>query len=117
MEFCELGCLLKYLQREQQEGPRTTEELGQWSQEIASGMEFLAEKKVVHADLAARNILLSSSKIAKVSDFGVSRKLYNYSQYVKKQQEPLAWRWMAPESLNRMEFTEKSDVWAFGITL
>ena len=26
-------------------------------------------------------------------------------------------RWMAPESLERGEWTEKSDVWAFGVTM
>lgn len=88
-----------------------------WCCEIVNGMEFLASKRVVHADLATRNVLLTSEKQAKISDFGLSRRLYNYSVYAKKQHEPLPWRWMAPESLRRLEFTEKTDVWAFGITL
>lgn len=92
-------------------------DLRRWSREIANGMEYLARKRIVHADLATRNVLLTSEKIAKISDFGLSRRLYNYSQYVKKQQEPLPWRWMAPESLKFLEFNEKTDVWAFGVTL
>lgn len=119
--MCELGSLLEYLRRLDQETTRVTptlrEDLDRWSREIVNGMEFMAEKRVIHGDLATRNILLTLEKTAKISDFGLSRRLYNYTQYVKKQEEPLPWRWMAPESLSRMEFTEKTDVWAFGVTL
>ena len=52
-----------------------------------------------------------------VADFGLSRQLYEMNEYVKTSQEPLPWRWMAPESLRKMEFTTKSDVWSYGVTL
>jgi len=71
----------------------------------------------VHADLAARNILLTTEGVAKISDFGLSRRLYEYTQYVKASQEPLPWRWMAFESLKNLSFSTQSDVWAYGITL
>lgn len=124
VELCELGSLQKYLrnndtqyQVDQRSALNTQADLDRWSREIGNGMEFLAEKKVVHADLATRNILLTFDRTAKISDFGLSRRLYNYSEYVKKQQEPLPWRWMAPEALRRLEFNEKTDVYAYGVTL
>lgn len=88
-----------------------------WSHEIACGMEYLGTKHVVHADLSTRNVLLTSDKTAKITDFGLSRRLYDYTNYVKKQQEPLPWRWMSIESLKRLEFSAKSDVWSYGVTL
>jgi serine/threonine protein kinase len=73
--------------------------------------------QVVHADVAARNVLLTSDQTAKLTDFGLSRRLYEYTQYVKKNQEPLPWRWMAIESLQTMQFSTESDVWSYGITV
>ncbi|CAL8118447.1 unnamed protein product [Orchesella dallaii] len=95
----------------------TDSQLLQWSVDIASAMEYISSRNVIHADLAARNILLTENLTAKVTDFGLSRRLYEYTEYVKKNQEPLPWRWMAVESLKQLEFSTKSDVWSYGITL
>lgn len=88
-----------------------------WCYEIACGMEYLASKYVVHADLATRNVLLTINKTAKVTDFGLSRRLYDFIQYVKTSQEPLPWRWMAIEALKKSRFSSQSDVWSFGVTM
>ena len=39
-------------------------------------MDFLIEKHIYHGDLAARNVLLTDTMDAKISDFGLSRRLY-----------------------------------------
>jgi len=62
-------------------------------------------------------VLLAFDGTAKIADFGLSHRLYEYTNYVKTQQEPLPWRWMAIESLRHLDFSTRSDVWAFGVTL
>lgn len=70
----------------------------------------------MHGDLAARNLLLTYNKTVKITDFGLSRRLYNYSVYKKRNNVPLPWRWLALESLLDMNFSTSSDVWSFAIT-
>jgi serine/threonine protein kinase len=67
--------------------------------------------------LAARNCLVNidqdkNSITVKIADFGLARELdtmYYYKQ--KHSQKPLPIRWMAPESLDYVTFTTKSDIW------
>lgn len=114
VESCELGSLQNYLHRHQ---VRASPYFGKWSVEIATGMEFLSEKKIIHADLATRNIFLTTNKTAKITGLGQLENLrYDSSTYQRRHGAPI-WRWMAPESLAKMEFTQKTDVWSFGITL
>jgi FMS-like tyrosine kinase 1 len=80
-------------------------------------MEYLTSKNLLHGDLALRNVLLTGDKIAKICDFGLSRSLYTKSEYVKKSDSPLPLKWMSIESIENGFFSQKSDVWAFGVTL
>jgi len=62
---------------------------------------------------------LDSNSIAKISDFGLSRKINYYkSENTSESKSPsIPWPWASLETLQRKEFTTKSDVWSFGMTL
>lgn len=44
--------------------------------------------QLVHRDLAARNILVAEGRKMKISDFGLSRDVYEEDSYVKKSKVP-----------------------------
>ena len=72
----------------------------------------------VHRDLSARNILLDETRsIAKLSDFGLSRKLDDNAAKGKTVSQFGPIRWMSPENIQNQIYSEKSDVWAFACTL
>ncbi|KAK4010358.1 hypothetical protein OUZ56_019504 [Daphnia magna] len=95
----------------------TTRDLISWSFQIASGMDYLASKKVLHGDLAARNVLLADAGVVKVADFGMAKRLYYDGKYEKTSQGLLPVKWMAIESLTDRVFSSQSDVWSFGVVL
>ncbi len=119
MEYCSGESLLSYLRSKSMTKTEISiYELSKFCCEIASGMEYIAGRKIIHGDLSTRNVLLTGDLTCKIGDFGLSRKLYEYSLYIKSnKQEPLPWRWLALESLKRMEFTTMTDVWSFGVTV
>ena len=84
--------------------------------QIIAGMSYLEENCYVHRDLAARNILVGENLVCKVADFGLTR-LIEAEVYETHSKAKLAIKWTAPEAAMYNRFTNKSDVWSFGIVL
>lgn len=77
-------------------------------------MDYLSTKKVLHGDLAARNVLLCDDNVVKICDFGLAKNLYKSENYKKNTETPLPFKWLALESISDQNFSVYSDVWAFG---
>ena len=86
--------------------------------QIVSGMAYVAGEGVVHSDLAAKNCLLHSANEIQIADFGWSTKLPAGKTAITKAEIPrISTRWLAVECMDKQVFSEKSDVWACGVTM
>jgi len=86
------------------------------ARDISAGMGHLHAEGIVHRDLAARNLLLDENMNVKITDFGMSRVLTeNEANNTASEVGPL--KWMAPESITKKEYSFKSDVYMYGMTL
>ena len=81
---------------------------------IASAMEYLHSKNIIHKDLKTLNVLLDSRNQPKICDFGISMKKGGNTNLNKSFGTASI---MPPEQHKKLEYNESVDVYAFGIML
>jgi serine/threonine protein kinase len=91
-----------------------------FSFQILRGVEYLHTKGIIHRDIKGANILVTDTGIAKLADFGCSKRLVGLctasleeSMYALKGSVP----WMAPEVIKQSGYGRSSDIWSFGATV
>ncbi|XP_020582074.1 serine/threonine-protein kinase HT1-like [Phalaenopsis equestris] len=82
--------------------------------DVARGMAYVHGLGFIHRDLKSDNLLICGDKSIKIADFGVAR--------IEVQTEGMTpetgtYRWMAPEMIQHRPYTQKVDVYSFGIVL
>ena len=114
LEYVGGGCLLDWLHSRRARSI-TMQHQCKFLADVSSGMEFMQDRHWVHGDLAARNILVSSSGTTlKICDFGHAvRCNVDDVPVAVKQQLPV--RWCAPEFFRSRKCNPAVDVWSFGI--
>ncbi|XP_035684320.1 tyrosine-protein kinase receptor Tie-1-like [Branchiostoma floridae] len=122
LEYAPKGDLLGFLRSvKNRDGEVLHGNLLKYAVHISRALQELERLKIVHRDVAARNVLIIADNVAKLTDFGLARDVYATTQYVKTNnhgvEEFLPLKWMALESIETGEYTCESDVWSFGVLL
>ena len=116
MEYADAGDLRMMVKRQR--------ELKQYLQEadilnlfvqIALGLRYIHKKKILHRDLKTENIFVTSTKLVKIGDFGISKILaHTLDLATTAIGTPF---YLSPEICRGQPYSHKSDMWSLGIII
>uniref|UniRef100_A0A1D1Y907 non-specific serine/threonine protein kinase n=2 Tax=Anthurium amnicola TaxID=1678845 RepID=A0A1D1Y907_9ARAE len=83
--------------------------------DICRGLMCIHRMKIVHRDLKSANCLVNKHWTVKICDFGLSRVMLDSP--MRDNSSAGTPEWMAPELIRNGTFTEKCDIFSFGVIM
>lgn len=114
LEYCAGGDLSAYIHRH---GKVSEPVARHFLRQLASGLQVLQEKNLIHRDLKPQNLLLATTAttpIMKIGDFGFARSLTPQGLADTLCGSPY---YMAPEIIENQKYDAKADLWSVGAIL
>eukprot|EP00760_Papus_ankaliazontas_P007200 PhM_4_TR13304/c0_g1_i1/m.77151 len=115
LEYVPGGSILQVLQ---QFGPLSEVVVASYMEQILLALDYLHSNGVVHRDVKAANVLLTTCGSCKLADFGAAAQLDHLARDPHKSREcagtPL---WMAPEVILEQGSDWRADIWSLGCTM
>ena len=114
MDYADGGDLYKLIKN--QKGVHFTEEqILDWFVQISLALKHIHDRKILHRDIKTQNIFLTSRKLIKLGDFGISKVLRGTMECARTAiGTPY---YLSPEICENKPYNFKSDVWSLGCVL
>jgi NIMA (never in mitosis gene a)-related kinase len=114
MEYADAGDLARAI---------TTRQNAKWSEETVTdyfvqmclAVKYIHDRKIVHRDIKPGNFFLTSDKVVKLGDFGLSAFLPSTHAFLKSVLGTA--HYLAPEVCCGSKYSQKSDIWSLGCVL
>ncbi|OVA20546.1 Protein kinase domain [Macleaya cordata] len=87
---------------------------------VAAGLEYLHmnhSPRIIHRDLKPANVLLDDDLEARIADFGLAKAIPDANTHVTTSNVAGTVGYIAPEYHQTLKFTDKCDIYSFGVLL
>lgn len=87
---------------------------------VAAGLEYLHmnhSPRIIHRDLKPGNILLDDEMEARIADFGLAKAMPDANTHISTSNVAGTLGYIAPEYHQTLKFTDKCDIYSFGVLL
>ncbi|MED6167412.1 hypothetical protein PIB30_002383 [Stylosanthes scabra] len=119
LEYVHPGSINKYVREHC--GAVTESVVRNFTRHILSGLAYLHSTKTIHRDIKGANLLVDSTGVVKLADFGMSKHLTGHAADLSLKGSPY---WMAPELMhavmqrdNNSDLALAVDIWSLGCTI
>jgi serine/threonine protein kinase len=82
---------------------------------VCKGLEYIHHQNIVHGDMKPENILISTSGVVKIADFGLSQTDALF-RLLSRDKLRGTKRYMAPEQLTRKKVDVRTDIYSLGVS-
>jgi cyclin-dependent kinase 12/13 len=98
---------------ESQEIKITQDHVKSWSNQLLKGLHYMHMNGIIHRDLKASNLLISSKGELKIADMGLAR---SWNSHMARLTNRVITLWYRPPELlmGCMKYTPKIDMWSVG---